>query len=72
MMVILRVLISTMLTVSGMVAVAYLAKSLEVNKSLIITLSIVTGIFGFIFGIYWTMTYLVKSGFAKTKANTIK
>ncbi len=63
----LRVSIATVCTVAGMVAIAYLAKMIGINKSLIIPLSIITGVSGFIFGIYWTMTYLVKSGYTEKK-----
>lgn len=71
-MVVLRVSIATICTVVGMIAIAYLAKMLGISKSLIILLSIITGVSGFIFGVYWTMTYLVKLGFTKTKVSTAK
>ena len=67
MMIILRVSIATLCTVAGMITIAYLAKMLEINKSLIIPLSVITGVCGFIFSIYWTMTYLVKSGYTEKK-----
>ena len=66
-MVVLRVLIATICTVVGMIAIAYLAKMLEINKSLIIPLSVITGFCGFIFSIYWIMTYIFKSGYMKKK-----
>jgi positive regulator of sigma E activity len=71
-MAVLRVSIATICTVAGMVAIAYLAKMLGISKSLTILLSIIAGVSGFIFGIYWTMTYLAKSGYAKTKISTTK
>ena len=67
-----RILIATVFTVAGMLAIAYLAKLFEINSFLVIPLSIITGVCGFIFGVYWTMTYLVKSGYAKTKVSTAK
>ena len=67
-----RILIATVFTVAGMFAIAYLAKIFEINSSLVILLSIITAVCGFIFGVYWTMTYLVKSGYAKTKVSTVK
>ncbi len=63
-----RVLIASVATVAGLLGVAYLAKTLVLSKALVITLSVIIGVGGFIFGIYWTMTYLIKSGYAKTKA----
>ena len=71
-MTVLRVSIATICTVAGMVATAYFAKMLGISKSLVILLSIIAGVSGFIFGIYWTMAYLVKSGYAKTKVSTEK
>ena len=68
----LRVVIATVGTVAGLVAVAYLAKMLGLGKALVITSSVIVGVCGFVFGIYWTMTYLVKSGYAKTKVSTTK
>ena len=68
----LRVIIATVGTVAGLVGVAYLAKILELGKALVITSSVIVGICGFIFGVYWTMIYLVKSGYAKTKVSTTK
>jgi uncharacterized membrane protein len=62
-----RVLIATFCTVAAMIAVGYLVKSLGLNPSLIIPLSITTGICGFVFGVYWTMTYLAKSGYPTKK-----
>ncbi len=66
-MTILRVSIATLCTVAGMIAIAYLAKMLEINQSLIIPLSVIAGVCGFIFSIYWTMTYLVKPGYTEKK-----
>jgi uncharacterized RDD family membrane protein YckC len=71
-MAVLMVSIATICTVAGMIAIAYSAKMLGISKSLVILLSIITGISGFIFGIYWTTTYLAKSGYAKTKAIATK
>lgn len=65
--VVVRVLMATVCTVAGMIAVGYLAKLLAINPSLIIPLSIISGFCGFIFSIYWVMTYLVKSGYATKK-----
>jgi accessory gene regulator protein AgrB len=62
-----RVLLASALTVLAIVAIAYLAKMLEFNQSLLITSSVVAGLCGFIFGVYWTMTYLVKSGYSTKK-----
>jgi Na+/glutamate symporter len=62
-----RVLLASALTVLAIVAIAYLAKMLEFNQSLIITSSVVAGLCGFIFGVYWTMTYMVKSGYSTKK-----
>jgi len=67
MMAFLRVLFATLCIVAGMIAVGYLVKLLGINQSLTIPLSIITGICGFVFGIYWTMTYLVKSGYTTKK-----
>ncbi len=64
---ILRISIATLCTVAGIIAIAYLAKILEINKSLIIPLSVITGFCGFVFGVYWAMTYIVKSGYAEKK-----
>lgn len=64
---ILRVLIATVCTVAAMIAVANLVEMLSINKSLIIPSTIITGICGFIYSIYWTMTYFVKSGYAQKK-----
>ncbi len=66
-MIILRVSIATLCTVAAMIAIAYLANMLEINQSLIIPLSVITGVCGFIVSIYWTMTYLVKSGYTEKK-----
>ena len=66
-MIVLRISIATLCTVAGMIAIAYLAKILDFNKSLIISLSVITGVFGFIISIYWTMTYIVKSGYTEKK-----
>jgi positive regulator of sigma E activity len=63
----LRVFIVSVGTVAGLVGIAYLAKMLGLSKALVITSSVIVGVCGFIFGIYWTMTYLVKSGYAKQK-----
>lgn len=67
MMAFLRVLFATLCIVASMIAVGYLVKLLGINQSLTIPLSIITGICGFVFGIYWTMTYLVKSGYTTKK-----
>ncbi len=63
----LRVLIASLCTVAAMIAVGYLVNFFGINHSFIIPLSIVTGVCGFIFGVYWTMTYLVKSGYTTKK-----
>jgi formate hydrogenlyase subunit 4 len=65
MMAALRVVIATVATVAGLVGVAFLAKMLAFSKALVISLSVIIGFCGFIVGIYWTMTYLVKSGYTK-------
>ena len=62
-----RVLTASVLTVVGIVGVAYLAKTLGFSKASIVTSSVIAGICGFVFGVYWTMTYLVKSGYATNK-----
>ena len=62
-----RVVIATICTVVGMVGIAYLANLVGFSKGLIITLSVTAGVCGFIFGVYWTMIYLVRSGYAKNK-----
>jgi hypothetical protein len=63
----LRVLIASVLTVAGILGTAYLAKMLSFSSASIITFSVMAGIGGFIFGVYWTMTYLVKSGYSTKK-----
>ena len=62
-----RVLTASVLTVVGIVGVAYLASILGFSKVFIIASSVIAGICGFIFGVYWTMTYLAKSSFTKNK-----
>jgi hypothetical protein len=62
-----RVLIASVLTVAGILGAAYLAKMLSFSSGSIITSSVIAGIGGFIFGVYWTMTYLVKSGYSTKK-----
>jgi hypothetical protein len=62
-----RVLIASLLTVVGIVGAAYLAKMLGFSQGLIITSSVIAGICGFIVGVYWTMTYIVKSGYTENK-----
>ena len=59
-----RVLTASVLTVVGIVGAAYLAKTLGFSKALIVTSSAIAGVCGFVFGIYWTMAYLVKSGYS--------
>ena len=59
-----RVLTASVLTVVGIVGVAYLATMLEFSKTSIIASSVLAGICGFVFGVYWTMAYLVKSGYS--------
>jgi hypothetical protein len=63
-----RVLLASALTVLAIVAMAYLAKMLGFSQGSIITSSVIAGICGFIFGVYWTMTYLVKSGYSANKS----
>jgi hypothetical protein len=67
MTVVFRVLIASVLTVAGILGTAYLAKMLSFSSASIITFSVMAGIGGFIFGVYWTMTYLVKSGYSTKK-----
>ena len=62
-----KVLIASVLTVVAIVGAAYLAKTLGFSKASIVTSSAIAGICGFVFGVYWTMTYLVKSGYATKK-----
>ena len=62
-----RVVVATVCTVVGIVGVAYLANLVGFSKGLIITLSVTAGVCGFTFGVYWTMIYLVRSGYAKNK-----
>ena len=63
----LRVVIATVCTVVGIIGVALLAKMLGLGKPLVITSSVLAGVCGFVFGVYWTMTYLVKSGYTEKK-----
>jgi hypothetical protein len=63
-----RVLIATVCTVAGMIGTAFLAKMLSFSSASIITFSVIAGICGFIVGVYWTMTYLVKSGYSANKS----
>jgi hypothetical protein len=62
-----RVIVATVCTVAGMVGIAFLAKTLGFSSASIITFSVMAGIGGFIVGVYWTMTYLVKSGYSTKK-----
>ncbi len=66
----LKVVIATVVTVAGLVSIAYLANMLGLSKALGITLSIIVGVCGFVVGVYWTVSYLVKSGYTETKAST--
>jgi hypothetical protein len=63
-----RVLLASALTVLAIVAIAYITKTLGFSQGLIITSSVIAGLCGFIFGIYWTMTYMVKSGYSANKS----
>ena len=62
-----RVVVATICTVVGIVGIAYLANLVGFSKGLIITLSVTAGVCGFIFGVYWTMINLDRSGYAKNK-----
>jgi hypothetical protein len=62
-----RVIVSTVCTVAGMIGTAFLAKMLGFSSASIITFSVIAGICGFVVGVYWTMTYLVKSGYSTKK-----
>ena len=61
-----RVMIATLCTVAAMIGVAYFAKALMMSQSSIILSSVLAGVCGFVIGIYYTMRYLVRSGY-KTK-----
>lgn len=67
-----RVIVASLLTVAGIIGVAYLAKMLSFSQGLIITSSVIAGICGFIIGVYWTMTYLTNSGLTKSGFSTKK